>query len=252
MINSNDPTAEFHDLVNATFKDKFTNAQELSLIKSLLPRHGKILDLACGTGRHLVSLIGEGYQVTGIDSSAGMLKVLNKKLSTIRLTNQPQIINDDFLKFNFKSTKFDLIIMMWNVFNEIALTKTQALILLQKCKRLLASSGKILINIDNRNKINLPFLDYQYTINENHYQYDVIWKVLKFNERTSTTVLQETITKSQQNKKIKSAQDQIIQRWWSKDEITALANKVNFLVHNKILEANEELYLILHNNLEAK
>ncbi|MCB0186742.1 MAG: class I SAM-dependent methyltransferase [Caldilineaceae bacterium] len=34
---------------------------------------GRILDVGCGTGRHAVELARRGYQVTGLDFSAGML-----------------------------------------------------------------------------------------------------------------------------------------------------------------------------------
>ena len=38
-----------------------------------------ILDLGCGTGRHAIALVREGYKVTGIDISAGMLEVARRK-----------------------------------------------------------------------------------------------------------------------------------------------------------------------------
>ncbi|MBW2529773.1 MAG: class I SAM-dependent methyltransferase [Deltaproteobacteria bacterium] len=36
---------------------------------------GRVLDLACGQGRHAVELASRGYQVVGVDLSAGMLSV---------------------------------------------------------------------------------------------------------------------------------------------------------------------------------
>ena len=38
-----------------------------------IPPGGTILDIGCGTGRHSVELARRGYQVTGVDLSAGML-----------------------------------------------------------------------------------------------------------------------------------------------------------------------------------
>lgn len=42
----------------------------------LLPRHGTVLDVACGGGRHLRWLAGLGYRVTGIDRDAAALQGL--------------------------------------------------------------------------------------------------------------------------------------------------------------------------------
>ncbi|WP_299101520.1 class I SAM-dependent methyltransferase [uncultured Winogradskyella sp.] len=52
-----------------------------------LPEHGKILDLACGKGRHSVYLNSLGYNVTGVD------------LSEKSITHAKQFENDT-LKFN--------------------------------------------------------------------------------------------------------------------------------------------------------
>lgn len=44
------------------------------LLLALVPRGGRILDLCCGTGQLAGELIQRGYQVTGVDGSAEMLK----------------------------------------------------------------------------------------------------------------------------------------------------------------------------------
>lgn len=58
---------------------------------------GPVLDLACGTGRLALLLAQEGFEVTGIDRSAGMLNLFREKLeaqpreiqSRVRIDNQP-------------------------------------------------------------------------------------------------------------------------------------------------------------------
>ncbi len=51
--------------------------RELPFILSYLPSHGgrRVLDLACGSGRHLISLAGNNCTGIGIDSSAAMIQL---------------------------------------------------------------------------------------------------------------------------------------------------------------------------------
>jgi len=42
-----------------------------------------ILDVGCGTGRHAIELAKRGYQVTGVDISAGMLALAEKTASEV-------------------------------------------------------------------------------------------------------------------------------------------------------------------------
>ncbi|HYE76354.1 MAG TPA: methyltransferase domain-containing protein, partial [bacterium] len=50
------------------------------------PAQTRILDLACGTGRHLLALARRGYRVEGLDMSPDMLGVARGKLEAAALT----------------------------------------------------------------------------------------------------------------------------------------------------------------------
>ena len=51
-----------------------TAAEVRFLIEELcLPTGSRILDMGCGTGRHTIGMAQAGYQMTGVDISAGML-----------------------------------------------------------------------------------------------------------------------------------------------------------------------------------
>lgn len=51
------------------------NERELSIVQSLLPRHGRFADVGCGTGRLTAVLRGRGNVVVPVDASAAMLAV---------------------------------------------------------------------------------------------------------------------------------------------------------------------------------
>jgi SAM-dependent methyltransferase len=74
----------------------------------------RILDLGCGTGRHALLLQKMSYQVTGIDLSADMLKVAQKK-SPNSIFKKMNFIYPDFAP-NF----FDASICMWSTIGYVS------------------------------------------------------------------------------------------------------------------------------------
>ncbi|HLG78980.1 MAG TPA: class I SAM-dependent methyltransferase, partial [Ktedonobacteraceae bacterium] len=70
-----DSIAPFYDIEHAQFGedlDMYRNFAELC--------GGKILELACGSGRLLLPLAREGYTLTGVDTSAAMLELAQRAL----------------------------------------------------------------------------------------------------------------------------------------------------------------------------
>lgn len=69
----------FYDAIYA-WKDYGGEVEKLdTLIRNLLPRARTLLDVACGTGKHL-ELLRERYEVAGIDADAEMIAVARERL----------------------------------------------------------------------------------------------------------------------------------------------------------------------------
>jgi len=96
--------------------DRFVKRESLlppdlgDLIKSLNPR--SILEFGCGTGTVAVGLALEGFDVTGVDFSADMLKIARKKAKLYNA--QVRFIKGDISKINLYS-KFDCILCLGNI-----------------------------------------------------------------------------------------------------------------------------------------
>jgi SAM-dependent methyltransferase len=58
-------------------------AKRVAMIKRHAPAGGKVLDVGCGTGVLAEALVGEGYQVTGLDPFQGMLRHLRQRVPEI-------------------------------------------------------------------------------------------------------------------------------------------------------------------------
>jgi SAM-dependent methyltransferase len=240
-INPNDITAKFFDITSLHFKGQSLSNEELSLIKNICKKGQKIFDIGCGTGRHLIPLLDEGFDLTGIDSSKGMLNILRKKIS-----GDVKIIEGDILKYKFsKNEKFDLIILFWNTFNEICLTKTMALKLLNRCKILLKAEGKILINSDNSNIINPADFDFCTKDEIDGKEIVLTWKAKSFSKRTNTTFSKETVCLIDKDNSQKVFETIIKQRWWTLNQYKGLAKEIGASIKELEIKQNSELYLLL-------
>mgnify|MGYP001341666697 CR=1 FL=1 len=94
--------------------DERSDREVASLVKLLdLRPPMKILDLACGFGRHANRLAALGYSVTGVDQSADFLNLARKHASDMSVdVNYLQV---DMRQIEFVE-EFDVVIMMFTTF----------------------------------------------------------------------------------------------------------------------------------------
>jgi SAM-dependent methyltransferase len=98
---------------NLLYKDK-NYAEEYSYICEIIKKHnglnGKnILDIGCGTGRHLNLFKNDGFSVSGVDSSENMINVAKKILN-----QDDNLLCVKASEFSFNK-KFDIIISLFHV-----------------------------------------------------------------------------------------------------------------------------------------
>ncbi len=89
-MNDYDPIAPFYDREHAQFDedlDMYSNFAELA--------GGKILELACGSGRVMLPLAQQGYMVTGVDTSARMLALAQENIEQAGLTTRCTLVQQD-------------------------------------------------------------------------------------------------------------------------------------------------------------
>jgi 2-polyprenyl-3-methyl-5-hydroxy-6-metoxy-1,4-benzoquinol methylase len=78
-----------------------------------IPKGAKVLDAACGSGRHSLSLARKGFDVTGFDLSRVLLDIAKENTAEEGL--DIQFINADIREVTF-CKKFDLIINLFTSF----------------------------------------------------------------------------------------------------------------------------------------
>ena len=124
------------------------NSAEVDFIESTLeiPKGGRILDVACGHGRHAVELAKRGYQVTGIDLSPRFIEM------AIQSSRSSGLSNAEFLVGDMRQTHFvncfDATFCYFTSFGYFSDTENRAV--LEAVAKALVNKGMFLIETVNR------------------------------------------------------------------------------------------------------
>ena len=125
-------------------KSNPTNMEKEHLDKfaSLLPKHGKILDLGCGIGIPFDKyLIEQGFEVTGIDIASKHIKLAKKNVP------RATYIEGDFTTLDFNTSKFHGIVAFYSIFHT---PKKEHAALFRRMALLLENKGVALLTLGTR------------------------------------------------------------------------------------------------------
>ena len=129
--------AKYYDLIHQAH----TGDIEL-FVKMATAANGPILDIGCGSGRLILPLAEAGCPTVGIDHSADMLAVAQKRLAEEGVT--ADLVEQDVLTWE-TTHRFALIIIGMNTLMEFE--DAHVAQLLKKAAALLAADGKIVIDV---------------------------------------------------------------------------------------------------------
>ena len=114
----------------------------------------RILDVACGFGRHAVELAGHGIRVVGLDLSAYFLSMAVVRSGERRVT--AHFVRGDMRLLPFRSA-FDAAVCLGGSFGQF-LTEDEDLALLEETAKILKPGGKFLLDVANRDGILSRFI----------------------------------------------------------------------------------------------
>ena len=137
-----DLIAPFYDVEHAHFDEDlnlYVNFAELC--------SGPLLELACGSGRLLVPLAREGYELTGVDSSASMLKLAQAALEQAGVAARCTLVQEHMSKLRL-GQKFRLAFIALGSFGHVCTRQEQRQTLVA-VRDHLTTGGRFILDISN-------------------------------------------------------------------------------------------------------
>jgi SAM-dependent methyltransferase len=141
-MNDYDLIAPFYDIEHAGFSedlDMYSNFAELC--------GGSILELACGSGRVLLPLALEGYEVTGVDTSASMLALARQRLEAAGVASRCTLVQQDMCTLHLER-KFRMAFIALGSFAHL-LSRTTQQQALTAVRAHLSTGSTFIVDISN-------------------------------------------------------------------------------------------------------
>lgn len=115
-VEKHDEWAEEYDAGNEIIYFKLLNEVMEKIICSYLPKKGKILDAAGGTGRLSILFAKKGYDVVCTDLSEKMLEQCRKKIANKPYSKKISVLKSDVTNMtDFKANEFDFTVCVGNI-----------------------------------------------------------------------------------------------------------------------------------------
>jgi SAM-dependent methyltransferase len=130
----------------AEIADKNQTKRQVQFIKNTLKPEGLVLDLACGTGRHMIPLSEEGYSVVGLDESSKLLWIAKNH------QRGAEVVRADMRFFPFKPQAFIAAVSIDTSFGYLP-SEQDDLQSLSELHAALSLDGVLIIDVFNRERL---------------------------------------------------------------------------------------------------
>ncbi len=127
----------------AEIADQSSTQNQIQFIKDTLKGNGLVLDLACGTGRHSIPLIKEGYDMVGLDVSLNLLRLAKNRWRSV------QLVRVDMRCLPFKAGAFSASVSMDTSLGPLP-SEQDDLQSLRELQEALSQGGNFIVDVFNR------------------------------------------------------------------------------------------------------
>ena len=134
----------------AEIADKNQTEKQIQFLKTYLKLEGYVLDLACGTGRHSIPLITDGYRIVGLDASRNLLRIAKQRAREV------EVVLGDMRFLPFKTGGFAATLSIDTSFGYLP-SEADDIDSLVEVRRILVSQGIFIIDVFNQKELTLRY-----------------------------------------------------------------------------------------------
>lgn len=120
------------------YKDLFQ--KEKDYLRTHIEPNSKVLDIGCGNGRNILSIVDIAGNITGLDNSQ---KAVQDAQENLKAHQNVEVVLGDAMNLPFEDKSFDFVILSMTLVN-FADSKLKAL---QEMKRVAKDEGKVIISV---------------------------------------------------------------------------------------------------------
>jgi SAM-dependent methyltransferase len=232
--------SEIYDQLTAAEWERVQNDVPFFLEEATLAR-GPLLELGCGTGRLLIPLLSTGVQVSGLDASAVMLELAERKREQLPadLAKRLHLHRGDMSEFEL-GQQFALILVAFRSF-QLLLTPEAQRSCLVCIARHLAPKGRVIINlfdprydllIAGTQKSVSPPRDLIHPVSGNH----ILVETLERENDPLTQTFKERWRFTESDSRgalVRQEEEQLQMRWTFRYEMRYLVESCGFVVESE-------------------
>jgi ubiquinone/menaquinone biosynthesis C-methylase UbiE len=134
----------------AEIADANQTQRQVSFLKNQLPRGSYVLDLACGTGRHIIPLMKAGFGLVGLDVSAKLLRLAKQRDKLV------QVVCGDLRFLPFKENAFGAAVSMDTSVGYLPSLEDDVAVLAE-AHRVLTTDSVFVIDIFNKSHLTAKY-----------------------------------------------------------------------------------------------
>lgn len=123
---------------------------EMAVVSRLLGPLKTVLDVGCGTGRHVIPLAEKGLSVAGIDRDKEYVKRARDKLESEKLLDAADLLVADAQHLPWVQSSFDGVICMGNVLGDVAVRRDERVAIVEEMIRAGGSDAVFIVEFVHR------------------------------------------------------------------------------------------------------